>query len=99
MQFRDTINTAALQQNLKTTHAGHGALYTTIYRQLILLYLLLFVDGYSVSLLLKVNITFTICDLYCSVFIIIIAALHVYCYSYIDSIIFIIYGVQPAIQM
>ena len=63
---------------------GHGALYTTIHMQLILLYLLLFVDGYSISLLLKVNITFTICDLDCFVFIV-TAALHVYCYSYIDS--------------
>jgi hypothetical protein len=75
MQFRDIINTAALQQNLKTTHTGHGALYTTIQMQLIILYLLLFVDGYSISFLLKVNITFTICDLDCSVFIV-TAALH-----------------------
>lgn len=75
----------------------HGALYTTIHRQLILLYLLLFVDGYSISLLLEVNITFAICDLDCSVFIV-TAALHVYCYSYINRNVFIIYRIQPAIQ-
>jgi hypothetical protein len=98
MQFRNAIKTAALQRNLKATHTGHGALYTTIHMQLILLYLLSFVDEYSISLLLKVNITFTICDLDCSVFTV-IAALHVYCYSYIDSNVFIIYRVQPAIQM
>jgi len=45
MQFRDIINTAALQQNLRITHMGHEALYTTIHMQLTLLYLLLFVDG------------------------------------------------------
>ena len=27
-----------MRQNLKTTHTGHGALYTTIHMQLILLY-------------------------------------------------------------
>jgi len=75
----------------------HGALYTTIHRQLILLYLLLFVDGYSISLLLEVNITFAICDLDCSVFIV-TEALHVYCYSYINRNVFIIYRIQPAIQ-
>jgi hypothetical protein len=64
--------------------------------QLILLYLLLFVDGYSISLLLKVNITFIICDLDCSVFIF-TAALHAYFYSYMDSNVFTIYRIQPAI--
>ena len=49
MQFRDIINSAAQLQNLKTTHMGHGALDTTIHRQLILLYLLSFVDGHSIS--------------------------------------------------
>jgi hypothetical protein len=98
MQFRDIINTAALQLNLKATQTGHGTLDTTVHMQLILLYLLLFVDGYYISLLLKVNITFTICDLDCSVFIV-AATLHVYCYSYIDSNVFIIYRIQPAVQM
>jgi hypothetical protein len=92
------INTAALQQNIKTTHTGHEAVYTTFHMQLTLLYLLLFVDGYSISLLLKVNITFTIYDLDCSVFIV-TAALHVYCYTYIDSNIFTIYRIQPAVKM
>ena len=97
MQFRDIINSAAQLQNLKTTHMGHGALDTTIHRQLILLYLLSFVDGHSISFLLEVNITSTICDWDCSVFIV-TAALHVYCYALINRNVFTIYRIQPAIQ-